>query len=63
MMNTLLVLSAAPHPLDPKQSYQPGAIELELFNTSAEVANQCSQIAENIRALQNAKHYYCEGTL
>lgn len=62
-MNTLVVLSTAPHPLDPRPSYQPGAVDLELFNTPAEALNECLQIAENRRALQNAKHFYCEDTL
>lgn len=63
VMNTLMVLSAAPHPLDPKKTYQPGAVKLELFNTPSRAANECLHIAENIRALQNAQHFYCEGSI
>ena len=32
-MDTLMVLSAAPHPLDPAQTYQPGAVRLTAFAT------------------------------
>jgi len=63
IMNTLVVLSTAPPPLDPRPSYQPGAGNLGLFDTPADAVNECLQIAENMRALQNAKHFYCESTL
>ena len=58
-MNTLVVLSAAPHPLDPKTSYQPGAVNLAVFNTPAEAIPECLHIAENTRALKNTQHFYC----
>ena len=61
VMNTLVILSAAPHPLDPVKPYQPGAVNLELFDTPPDATNECLHIAENIRALQNAQHFYCEG--
>jgi hypothetical protein len=60
-MNTLVILSTAPHPLDPKQTYQPGAVNLELFDTPPQATNECLHIAENRRALQNAQHFYSEG--
>lgn len=63
VMNTLVVLSTAPHPLDSKPTYESGAVNLELFITPPDAVNECLQIAENLRALQNAKHFYCEGTL
>jgi urea carboxylase-associated protein 2 len=63
VMNTLVVLSTAPHPLDSKPTYESGAVNLELFSTPPDAVNECLQIAENLRALQNAKHFYCEGTL
>lgn len=59
VMNTLMVLSTAPHPLDPDKSYQPGAIHLELFDTPPEAVTECLRIAENIRALHNTQHFYC----
>ncbi|PSJ18870.1 urea amidolyase associated protein UAAP1 [Nitrosomonas supralitoralis] len=61
-MNTLMVLSAAPHPLDPAEIYQPGAIRLAMFVTPIDVKNECAQIAENLRGLQNTQHFYaCSG--
>ena len=59
VMNTLMVLSTAPHPLDSGKSYQPGAIHLELFDTPPEAVTECLRIAENIRALHNTQHFYC----
>ena len=61
VMNTLVILSTAPHPLDPVKPYQPGAVNLELFDTPPDATNECLHIAENIRALQNAQRFYCEG--
>lgn len=63
VMNTLVVLSAAPHPLDPKKTYQPGAILLEVFNTPPDAIKECLHISENNRALQNAQNFYGEGAL
>lgn len=60
VMNTLCVLSAAPHPLDPRSVYQPGAVELALFDTLPQATSECLRIAENNRALQNTQHFYCE---
>ena len=60
-MNTLVILSTAPHPLDPKKPYQPGAVNLELFDMPPQAINECLHIAENRRALQNAQHFYSEG--
>lgn len=61
-MDTLVVLSAAPHPLDSAKTYQPGAIRLSMFATPADVKTECAQIAENVRGLQNTQHYYaCSG--
>lgn len=58
VMNTLVVLSAAPHPLDTKPHYQPGAVQLELLHTPASALQSCLQIAENQRALRNTENYY-----
>ncbi len=60
-MNTLVVLSAAPHPLDTSECYQPGAVHLTLFAPSSEVAVTaavCTHIAENSRGLQNTQRFY-----
>ncbi|GJL70835.1 MAG: urea carboxylase [Nitrosomonas sp.] len=61
-MNTLMVLSAAPHPLDTAESYQPGDVNLTLFETSPEANMECARIAENMRAFQNTQRFYaCHG--
>jgi urea carboxylase-associated protein 2 len=61
-MDTLMVLSAAPHPLDPSKAYQPGAVNLAAFATPPSVAAECTRIAENARALLNTQHLYaCHG--
>ena len=61
VMDTLMVLSAAPHPLDPRAPYLPGGINLELSETLPEAAEQCLRIAENTRAMLNTQHFYCGG--
>ena len=60
-MDTLVVLSAAPHPLDPAQNYHPGGVKLTVFVTSPEVAAVCTKIAENARGLQNNERFYAYG--
>ena len=60
VMNTLVVLSAAPHPLDTRPVYQPGTVELALFDTPSQALNACLDIAENHRAWQNTQHFYGE---
>jgi uncharacterized protein len=61
-MNTLMVLSAAPHPLDTAESYQPSDVNLTLFETSPEANTECARIAENMRAFQNTQRFYaCHG--
>ncbi len=64
-MDTLVILSTAPHPLDPKPTYQPGAVGLATFVTSAEAVSACQQIAENVRGLHNTYQFYhsCGGAL
>lgn len=59
-MDTLVVLSAAPHPLDPADAYQPGAVGLKLFSTPPEITEACLQIAENRRGLSNTQRYYSQ---
>lgn len=64
-MDTLVILSAAPHPLDPKPAYQPGAVDLAAFITSDTAVSACQQITENIRGLHNTHRLYlpCGGAL
>jgi uncharacterized protein len=59
-MNVLLVLSAAPHPLDPKTVYAPAAVKLsayQLGNASQDdiCRNSCMQ---NGRGFVNTERYY-----
>ncbi len=59
-MNVLLVLSAAPHPLDPKTSYQPSAVKFSAYHagpvTSDDTCrNNCLQ---NGRGFVNTERYY-----
>jgi uncharacterized protein YcgI (DUF1989 family) len=56
-MDTIVVLSAAPHPLDPRETYQPGAISLAAFLTPPGTRSKCTSIVENARALQNTQSY------
>lgn len=59
VMNTLMILTTAPHPLDPKATYSPGGINLELSETLPEADAQCVKIVENTRAMLNTQHFYC----
>jgi hypothetical protein len=67
-MDTLMVLSAAPHPLDPAETYHPGAVSLAAFATPSAAsgdfrwgAKECTRIAENERGLQNTQRLYACG--
>jgi urea carboxylase-associated protein 2 len=60
-MDTLVVLSAAPHPLDPADTYRPGAVSLAVFATPLGGTAQCAHIAENVRGLQNTRRMYARG--
>lgn len=66
-MDTLVVLSAAPHPLDPAETYHPGAVSLAAFATPTASgdfrwgAKECTRIAENARGLQNTQRLYACG--
>ena len=57
-MDTLMVLSATPHPLDPAETYQPGAVSLAAFATPPGAAAECARITENMRGLQNTRRFY-----
>ncbi len=60
-MDTLMALSAAPHPLDPAETYQPGGIRLAIFCTPSSAA-ECTLIPENARGLKNTQRFYaCHG--
>lgn len=57
-MDTLMVLSAAPHPLDTAKSYQPSTVNLALSATPLGTTAACADIAENTRGLQNTQRFY-----
>ena len=59
-MNVLLILSAAPHPLDRKTTYQPAAVKLSAWHAGSTEAddicrNSCEQ---NSRGFVNTERYY-----
>lgn len=60
-MDTLMVLSAAPHPLDPADTYRPGSVSLTAIATPPRAAAECAHIAENLRGLHNTKRLYACG--
>lgn len=60
-MDTLVVLSAAPHPLDPAATYHPGAVNLAVFPSTPVVTGACAHIAENARGLENTRRLYAYG--
>ncbi|SFW39353.1 urea amidolyase associated protein UAAP1 [Nitrosovibrio sp. Nv17] len=60
-MDTLVVLSAAPHPLDPAETYRPGAVGLAVFASPSASEAPCLHIAENARGLQNTQRLYAYG--
>ncbi len=65
MMDTLMILSAAPHPLDPAEIYQPGAVSLALYAVSpaaTDATASCMQIAENVRGMQNTQRLYAQNS-
>lgn len=62
VMDTLVVISAAPHPLNPARVYQPGAIRLETFATASMPEKPCWQIGENARGLVNTDRFYATGS-
>ena len=60
-MDTLMVLSAAPHPLDPADTYRPGPVSLAASTTLPMAAEACARIAENMRGLHNTRRLYACG--
>ena len=59
-MNVLLVLSAAPHPLDPKTTYEPADIKISAWQVGqANAEDICRQAcAQNGRGFVNTERYY-----
>jgi uncharacterized protein len=59
-MNVLLILSAAPHPLDNKTTYQPAAVKLSAWHSGvAEADDVCRNNCEqNGRGFINTERYY-----
>lgn len=57
-MDTLVVLSTAPHPLDPTPLYQPAAVELMAFISPQDTSATCQRIPENQRGLENTQRFY-----
>jgi len=59
-MNVLLVLSAAPHPLESKTTYQPATVKLSAWHAGlAEADDVCRNACEqNQRGFINTERYY-----
>jgi hypothetical protein len=59
-MSCLVALSAAPHPLDPRPEYAPGAIDLLAWHSgTARPGDECRlSCAENGRGFQNTERYH-----
>ena len=59
-MNVLVVLSTAPHPLDPNTSYTPGAIKLSAWHAGAAARDDACRVScqQNERGFINTERYY-----
>ncbi|MCX7713726.1 MAG: urea carboxylase-associated family protein [Chthoniobacterales bacterium] len=59
-MNTLVILSATPHPLEPPGTYNPSPIELVVFTTPPPAADDLCRIScpENQRGFQLTERYF-----
>jgi urea carboxylase-associated protein 2 len=59
-MNTLVVLNACQHPLDPDPVYHPRPVKLEVFASSPPAADDPCRNSrpENARAFTNTENYY-----
>jgi uncharacterized protein len=60
-MDTLVIISAAPHPLDTRANYQPGAVKLAALITPPDSVAVCNAIPENVRGLENTRRFYARG--
>lgn len=61
-MDTLVVLNTCPHPLDPAQSYAPGAVELGIYRAPPVAPDDpcMNRCAENQRGFANTAIYHCQ---
>lgn len=61
-MNVLVVLSAAPHPLDPKSDYSPGPVRLTAYRAGLAAQDDfCRNFRpENARAFINTERYFAQ---
>ncbi|GJH19968.1 urea carboxylase-associated family protein [Caballeronia novacaledonica] len=58
-MNTLVVLTAIQHPLDPNPEYAPKPVKLALSNADAQVAEICrASCDENARGFINTERFF-----
>jgi uncharacterized protein len=58
-MNTLVVLTAIQHPLDPHAEYAPQPVKLELKQSHPEVAEICrTACEENVRGFVNTERFF-----
>jgi urea carboxylase-associated protein 2 len=58
-MNTLFVLTAIQHPLDPNPDYSPKAVKLELSEAQRGVAEICrTACEENVRGFINTERFF-----
>jgi uncharacterized protein len=59
-MNTLVVLSATPHPMDPNPKYDPKDVELTVWRSGTAGADDACRLhcPENGRGLINTERYY-----
>lgn len=58
-MNTLVVLTAIQHPLDPNPEYAPKPVKLELSEAQPGVAERCrTACEENVRGFLNTERFF-----
>jgi hypothetical protein len=58
-MNTLVVLTAIQHPLDPNPEYAPKPVKLELSRAEPGVAEICrTACEENVRGFINTDRFF-----
>lgn len=59
-MDTLLVMSAAPHPFDPAPAYAPGAVQMTAWRSGTAPADDPCRMAlpENERGFANTERHY-----
>ncbi|MGF6969060.1 urea carboxylase-associated protein 2 [Paraburkholderia sp. WC7.3g] len=58
-MNTLVVLTAIQHPLDPNPEYAPRPVKLELSDARPDVAEVCrTACEENVRGFINTERFF-----